>query len=48
MQELCFSHSARNLILIDIYKKFRKDSLYGFQIIQQAQFCEKVPREITP
>ena len=37
----------RNLILIDIYKKFREDSLYDFQVIQRARFCDKVPREIT-
>ena len=32
MQELWFLHYARHLMLIDIYMKFRKDSLNGFQV----------------
>ena len=34
MQELWFFHSARRLMLIDIYMKFREDSLNGFQVIE--------------
>ena len=34
-------------MLIDIYMKFREDSLKGFQVIEQTPFCDKVPREIT-
>ena len=47
MQELRFSRSARRLMLIDIYMKFREDSLNGFQVIERTRFCDKVPREIT-
>ena len=34
-QVLWFLHSARRLMLIDIYMKFREDSLNGFQVIEQ-------------
>ena len=39
MQELRFLCSARCLMLIDIYMKFREDSLNGFQIIERTRFC---------
>ena len=39
--------SARRLMLINIYMKFREDSLNGFQVIEQTRFCD-TPREITP
>ena len=29
-------------MLIDTYMKFREDSLNGFQVIEQTQFCDKV------
>ena len=50
MQELWFLHSARRLILIDIFMKFHKDSLNGFQVIVRTRLrqdfvVEKVPRE---
>ena len=45
MQELWFLHSAHHLMLNDIYMKFHKDSLNGFQI-EQTRFCDS-PREIT-
>ena len=38
--------SACRLMLIDIYMKFREDSLNGFQVIKQTRFCDS-PREIT-
>ena len=41
-QELWFLRSARRLMLIDIYMKFREDSLIGFQVIEQTQFCDRV------
>ena len=37
MQELWFLHSARCLVLIDIYMKFQEDSLNGFQVIDWTQ-----------
>ena len=40
MQELWFLLSACRLILIDIYMKFREDSLKGFQVIERTQFCD--------
>ena len=48
MPELPFLHSARRLMLIDIYMKFREYSLSGFQVIERTrlkhnfviQFCE--------
>ena len=46
MQELWFLCSAFYLMLIDIYMKFREDSLNGFQVIERTQFCDS-PREIT-
>ena len=46
MQELWFLHSACRLMLIDIYMKFREDSLNCFQVIERTQFCDS-PREIT-
>ena len=35
-QELWFLCSAHFLMLIDIYMKFRKDSLNGFQVIERT------------
>ena len=37
--------AARCLMLIDIYMKFREDSLNGFQVIERTRFCDKVPRK---
>ena len=42
MQELWFLHSVHRLMLIDIYIKSHEDSLNGFQVIQQARFCDRV------
>ena len=42
MQELWFLHSAHRLILIDIYIKFREDSLKDFQVIERTVFCDSV------
>ena len=39
---LRFLHSACRLMLIDIYMKFREDSLNGFQVIERTQFCDRV------
>ena len=39
MQELQLLHSARRLMLIDIYIKFHEDSLNGFQTIEVKLFC---------
>ena len=36
MQELWFLRAARHLMLIDIYMKFREDSLNAFQVIKQT------------
>ena len=36
--ELPFLHSARHLMLIDIYIKFREYSLSGFQVIERTRF----------
>ena len=36
MQEIWFLRSARCLMLIDIYLKFREDSLNGFQVIERT------------
>ena len=48
MQELWFLHSACHLMLIDIYMKFREDSLNGIQVKERTRFCDdKVPRKIT-
>ena len=46
MKGLWFLHSARRLILIDIYMKFREDSLDGFQVIGRTRFCDSL-RKIT-
>ena len=40
MQELWFLCSARSLILIDIYMKFRETTLKGFQVIERTRFCD--------
>ena len=37
MQELWFLRSARRLLLIDIYMKFREYSLNVFQIIERTR-----------
>ena len=37
MQELWLLRSACRLMLIDIYTKFREDSLNGFQVIEWTQ-----------
>ena len=29
-------------MLIDIYMKFREDSLNGFQVIERTRFCDRV------
>ena len=42
MQELWFLRSACHLMLIDIYMKFREDSLNGFQVLEQTWFCDRV------
>ena len=42
MQDLWFLCSARRLMLIDIYMKFREDSLNGFEVIKLTQFCNRV------
>ena len=34
MKKLYFLHSARRLMLTDIYMKFREGSLNGFQVIE--------------
>ena len=41
MQELWFLHSARCLMLNDIYMKFHEDSLNGYQVIDWTQFCDE-------
>ena len=40
MQELWFICSACRLMLIDIYMKFREDSLNSFQVIERTRFCD--------
>ena len=37
MQELWFLRSARRLMLIDIYMKFRENSLNGFQVVDRTR-----------
>ena len=37
MQELWFLRFALCLMLIDIYMKFREDSLNGFQVIERTR-----------
>ena len=41
MQELWFLHSARRLMLIYIYLKFRKDRLNAFQVIERTRFRDR-------
>ena len=36
-----FLRSARRLMLIDIYMKFREDSLNGFQVIERTRFYDR-------
>ena len=38
MQELQFLHSARRLMLVDIFMKFREDSFRGFQVTERTRF----------
>ena len=38
MQELLFLHSARRLMLIDIFMKFREDNIRGFQVTERTRF----------
>ena len=40
MQELWFLHSARRLMLIDIYMQFCEDNLNDFQVIERRRFCD--------
>ena len=40
MQKLWFLRSVCRLILIDIYMKFRENSLNGFQVIEWTWFCD--------
>ena len=42
MQELWVLCSACGLMLIDIYKKFREDRMYGFQVLEQTRFHDRV------
>ena len=37
MQELWFLRFARRLMLIDVYMKFREDSLNDYQIIERTR-----------
>ena len=37
MQELWFLRSVCQLMLIDIYMKFREDSLKGFHVIERTR-----------
>ena len=41
MQELWFLHSARHLMLIDIYIKFLEDILNRFQVTELTQQSSK-------
>ena len=36
MQELPFLHSARHLMLVDIFMKFHDASLYGLKVIKRT------------
>ena len=52
MQELLFLHSARRLMLVDIYMKFHDASLYGLKVIERTRWRQdfvrdKVQRKIT-
>ena len=40
MHELWLLRSACHIMLIDIYVKFREDSLNGFQVIEWTRFCD--------
>ena len=42
MQELWFLCSACHLMLINIYMKFREDSLNGFPSYRADMFCDRV------
>ena len=44
-QELRFLCSACCLMLIDIYMKFREDSLNRFQVIELTRLCDSVQRK---
>ena len=35
-------HSAGLLMLIDIYMKFREDSLNSYQVVERTRFCDRV------
>ena len=39
---------ARCLMLIDIYIKFREDSVNGFQVIEWIRFCDRQTDRETP
>ena len=41
MQELWFLHTAHRLMLIDICRRFHKDSLNCFQVIERTRFCDR-------
>ena len=45
MQELWFLRSVRRQMLIDIYVKFREDSLNDFQVIERTRFCDRIQRK---
>ena len=47
MQELWFLRSAHCLMLIDIYMKFREDSLNGFQVIERTVQGKKRKKSIN-
>ena len=52
MQELPFLHSARRLMLVDIFMKFHNASLYGLKVIERTRrrqdfVWDKFQREIT-
>ena len=41
MQEFWFLRFARRLMLIDIYMKFREDSLNGFQVNERTSVIDR-------
>ena len=52
MKELWFLHSARPLMLVDIFMKFHDATLYGLKAIERTRWRQdfvrdKVPMEIT-
>ena len=48
MQELWFLHSARHLMLIEIYIKCLEDILNRFQVTEWTRFCDgQSSKEIT-